>query len=193
LRRSNMSARLALILRYAGLVLLAAAVFVIIARWKLPMRRQRSRSILDIVRAAWVHWRRRREDLREHSADLAALRNAKVLMVGPEDKCFRVMRWKLETLRCRVIKSRSGTQALSIAQTENPDAIIVDALLPDMSAADFYDSLDRRDVPVAFVGVRSGQWEEVNKLGRNVICAGSPFDPEELAGAIGYVLRQKAG
>ncbi|MGB9619995.1 MAG: hypothetical protein ACPL7K_06260, partial [Armatimonadota bacterium] len=133
-----MSARLALILRYAGLVILALAIAVIIARWKLPMRERPSRSLLDILRGIWTRWRQRREELREHSANVAALRHRKILLVGPEGKSIRVLRWKLETLRCTVINSRTGTRALTAASSENPDAIIADALLPDMSAADFY-------------------------------------------------------
>jgi CheY-like chemotaxis protein len=185
-----MSARLAILLRYAGLIILALAILLIIARRKLPMREHRSRSTLDILRALWIRWRERREDTREHAGDLAVLRNKKVLLVGPEDKSFRVMRWKLEGLGCTVLRTRAGTQALALARNQSPDLVIADALLPDMPAVDFYESLEGCDVPVAFVGVLGRQWDELHKLGRNVTCAGKPFDPEEVAAAVGYMLRR---
>ncbi len=187
-----MSARLALLLRYVGLVILVLAIVLIIARWKLPMREHRSASTLDILRGLWARWRERRQGTREHSEDLAALRGKRALLVGPEDKSLRVMRWKLEGLRCAVVRARTGTQALALAHEERPDVVIADALLPDMSAEDFYRSLGSRDVPVAFVGALGRHWDEIRALGPNVTCAGRPFDPEEAAAAIGYMLRSGA-
>ncbi len=184
-----MSARLALLLRYVGLVILVLAIVLIIARWKLPMRDHRSRGVLDVLRALWAGWRERRKDIRELSEDLAALRGKTALLVGPEDKSLRVMRWKLEGLRCGVVSARTGREAVAIAARENPDMVIADALLPDMSAVDLYESLGRHETPVAFVGVQSRQWDELHRLGRNVVCVGKPFDPDELAAAIGYLLR----
>ena len=189
-----MSARLVLLVKWVAVAVLALAIVLIIARRKLPMRDRRSRSMLDILRALWARWRERREDAREHAGELAALRDKTALLVGPEDKSFRVMRWKLEGLRCEVFRARTGTQALSLARDEKPDLVVADALLPDMSALDFYQSLGRRDMPVAFVGVLGHQWDELHKLGRNVTCAGSPFDPEAVAATVGYMLgREEAG
>jgi CheY-like chemotaxis protein len=187
---TGMSARLALMIRWAALAVLVLAIVLIIARWRLPMREHRSRSTLDILRALWTRLRERREDAREHAVDVAALRDRTALIVGPEDKGLRVIRWKLEALKCKVIRARTGTHALAVARDEKPDVIVADALLPDMSAADFYQSLADADVPVAFVGVLGHQWDELHKLGRSVTCAGRPFDPEEVAAALGYMLRR---
>ncbi|MCX8053052.1 MAG: response regulator [Armatimonadetes bacterium] len=185
-----MSARLALILRYVGLVILALAILLIIIRWRVPMRERRSRSLLDIARGLYTRWKERREEAREHARDIAALRHKKALVVGMEDKALRVMRWKLEGLGCTVVTARTGRHGVAAAQRERPDVVIVDVLLPDMSAVDFYESLGEHNKPVAFVGVQDKQWNELRMLGRNVVCVGRPFDPEDVAAAIGYIIRK---
>ncbi|OFX17710.1 MAG: hypothetical protein A2Z18_07530 [Armatimonadetes bacterium RBG_16_58_9] len=68
--------------------------------------------------------------------------------------------------------------------------MIADALLPDVSAVEFYKSLNRRDIPVIYVGVLYAQWDELHRLGPNVLCLSKPFDPDEAAALAGLMLRR---
>ena len=137
-----------------------------------------------VRRKAW-------EDARERAEDLHAIWGKTALLVGPEDKSTRVMRWKMEGLRCGVLRARAGTQAVALFRERAPDLVLVDPLLPDMSAADFYNSLAESRKPIVFLGVSRHQWDELHKLGRNVVCVGRPFDPEEAAAASGDIIRRE--
>ncbi len=183
-----MPARVILLIRWLALIVLVLAVVLIIARWKLPMPQTRSESLLATLRRALAGLRKRRADVRAHENDLAALQGRRALLVDPDEKSARVMAWKLENLRCAVVRTRTGMQALSLARTRNFDFVVVDALLPDMSAAEFYRSLGSNDRPVVFVGVLASQHEELRSLSDNVACLSKPYDPEEAAAIAGYIL-----
>ena len=185
-----MSARLVLAARWIGLVVLALAIVLMIARWKLPMPQRRSEgSTLDFWRKLWRLWREKREDAREHSESLRALRGKTALLVGPEDKPMRVMAWRLEGFGCSVVKAATGAQGINQVRAKQPDLIVADSLLPDISAVDLFRSVPEFAGPIIFVGVLHSQRDELHGLGRNVVCAGRPFDPEELAAAAGHILR----
>lgn len=182
-----MPAQLFIILRYIGIFVLIIAILLIIARWKFPVE-TRSKSIFAYIRDIWNAMRERREDVREKKHNLEALRNKTALLIDPDEKSSRIMTWKLESLGCRILRARDGVQGINQAAEQNPDFIIADTLLKDMSATDFFNSLKMRDIPVIFIGVLRNQWDELHKLGRNVACFAKPYDPEEVASLTGYML-----
>ena len=185
-----MPARLALIVRYLALFLLLIAIALIIIRWKFPSREPESQGFVASLREFWRRLSERREDLRERAANLRALRDKFVLLVDPDDKSARVLNWKFGSLGCRMFRVRTGATGIARARSETPDFVVVDALLSDVSAADFYNSLGRSDIPVIFIGVLAAQWDELHILGRNIRCVSKPFDPDEVAALVGLMLRR---
>lgn len=163
------------------------AVLLIIARWKFPVQTQ-SKGFFAYLRDIWKALRERQEDVREKTQNLRALRNKTALLIDPDEKSSRIMTWKLESLECTVIRARDGAQGLSKVREQRPDFIITDALLTDMSASDFFHSLQTQNLPVIFIGVLRNQWDELHKLGYNVACFAKPYDPEEVASLAGYML-----
>lgn len=182
-----MPAQLFIILRYIGIFILIIAILLIIARWKFPVE-HRSKSIFAYIRDIWNAMRERRDDVREKAQNLQALRDKTALLVDPDEKSSRIMTWKLESLGCKILRARDGVQGISQTGEQKPDFIIADTLLTDMSATDFFSSLQKWDMPVIFIGVLRNQWDELHKLGRNVACFAKPYDPEEVASLAGYML-----
>jgi len=112
-------------------------------------------------------------------------------VVDPDDKSARVISWKLRHLKCTVIRAKSGSVGLSKASELGPDFIIVDALLPDFSAEDFYLALGSSTLPLVFVGALPEQERAVMDLGANVSVLGKPYDPDEVAETLGAALLQE--
>lgn len=138
----------------------------------------------------WETMRDRAADRRDRADSLRALRDSTALVVDPDEKSARVLAWQLQSLRCRVITSRNGAEGLAAANRTEPDIVIADALLPDVSAADFYQSLPSPERPVVFVGVVRDQYDSLRRLGRNVACFAKPYDPDEAIALAGYMLRR---
>lgn len=187
-----MPGRLVLMIRWIALFVLVAAIALIIARWKLPnasRSKEHTGSLWNTLKTLLIRWRRRRQEVREDARNLVALKRKRVLLVGAEDKYLRAIRWNLEALDCVIVRARTGAQALSIARDHKPDALVVDTLLPDMSALDFYELYEDKNTPIAFVGVNSQYWSELSKLGPRVVCASDDVEPGKLIGQLGRTLR----
>lgn len=187
-----MPARVLLLIRWIALLVLILAILLIIVRLKLPMPERRSTGLIESLRRLWARLRERREDARAKQADLRALQGKRVLLVDPEDKSARVMQWKLEDLGCSVITAKTGMQGLKLAARNAPDVVIVDALLPDIQASEFYRALELPDIPVVFVGTLASQYDELRRLGSKVACVSKPYDPEEVAALAGYMLPRES-
>ena len=177
--------------RWLALALLVIAIALIIIRWKCRDRPSVPyEGSIAFWHGVWRRWRERKEDVRERDRSLQALRGQTALVVDPDEKSCRVMSWKLENLGCRVVQARSGSQGAAMAANHDTDLVIADALLPDVSASDFYEMLDGLNAPVIFIGVLRDQRDELRSLGPNVACVAKPYDPEEVAALAGYLLRR---
>lgn len=189
-----MAARIVLILRWIAVAVMVLAVLLIMVRRKIPPARpSRSQSGPDWWREMWRRWMESREDARERSLNIAALRGRKALIVDPDPKSARVLAWRFQKLKCGVTRARNGAQAIARAREHEPDLIIADALLPDMMASEFYYGLPTRELPVVFVGVPAGQWDELRSLSHLIGCLSRPFDPEDAASLAGAMLRRMQG
>lgn len=184
-----MAAFLIAAVRWAALFALVVAVALIFVRWRFP-RQSNTQGLLAYWKYVWATMRERAADNRDRSASLKAVEGRTVLVVDPDEKSARVLAWQLQSLRCSVVIARSGTDAVAAAQRTNPDVVIADALLPDVSASDFYSCLPRRDGPIIFVGVLRDQYDTLRRLGRNVACFAKPYDPDEAIARAGYMLER---
>lgn len=185
-----MPEKLLLSARWIALLVLLVSVVLILARWKYPQKHERSQGTLAFWREVWRQWRKSRSREKEREADLRALRGSAVLLVDPDEKSSRVLVWRLEGLGCKVSKARNGTQGLTLASSAEPNVVIADALLSDVSAIDFLNALPTPKAPVLFVGVLQAQRQELLKLEGRVACLGKPFDPEDAVILAGRLLRQ---
>lgn len=180
--------------RYIALFGLVVSIALIFVRWRFPKKeskgdkgsgsREKEPSYWQVF---WYMRRKAKAKAREREGDLRAIRGKSVLVVDPDEKSSKVLIWRLEQLGCKVVKARSGSQAVGMASSV--DVVISDALLPDISAVEFCDALAGSDVPIVLVGVLRAQREELARLGDRVACLGKPYDPDDAAVLAGRALR----
>jgi two-component system response regulator VicR len=93
-----------------------------------------------------------------------------------------------------VLVARDGVEALSKAQQEQPDLIILDLMLPRMDGLEVCRALRReRDVPIIMLTARDSEVDRVVglELGADDYVV-KPFSVRELMARVGSVLRRAA-
>ena len=120
----------------------------------------------------------------------------KVLIVDDEDDIRELARIALERVGgLRVVAAGSGEEALALAASEQPDAILLDAHMPGIDGTQTLERL-RADpataaIPVAFLtgSVQMAEMEQFKSLGAVAVLP-KPFDPmtlaKQLARAVGW-------
>ena len=110
-----------------------------------------------------------------------------ILIVDDEDDIREVAQLSLEvTAGWKVLAATCGESAIAIAGAEQPDAILLDVMMPRLDGPSTYARLQDEDatrkIPVIFLTakVQSTDRERVAELGVQGIIA-KPFDPLELA------------
>ena len=117
-----------------------------------------------------------RKDL--HAA-LAALgivhetnRNITALVVDDEPRVAEVFDAYLQAAGCRVIRVTNGADALAEACAEQPDVIVLDLLMPDMSGFQVVDLMkalpETRAIPIVVMTAKMLTAEDRNALEGNV-------------------------
>ena len=90
-----------------------------------------------------------------------------IMLVDDEPHVLEVLRVTLEDLGFRLLEAQDGPGALSLAEQEAPDLVVLDVMLPSMSGLEVCKSLkessDTRETPVILLTARSG--EEDSKAG----------------------------
>lgn len=122
----------------------------------------------------------------------------KILIVDDEADIREVAAMSLETV-CgwNVLQAGSGAEAIRIAQQDNPDAILLDVMMPDMDGPKTLQAL-RADnalasIPVIFLTakVQSSDRKRLADMGVTTVLS-KPFDPlllgEQIAKALGWPL-----
>jgi two-component system, OmpR family, alkaline phosphatase synthesis response regulator PhoP len=122
----------------------------------------------------------------------------RVLVVDDEDTIQRVIQVCLEDLAgWEVLLAGCGSVALKLAETEQPDGILLDVSMPGMSGIEVLQHLRSRPatqaIPVAFLTARvqPDDREEFSRLGISGLIV-KPFNPielvEQIAEAFGWQL-----
>ncbi len=120
----------------------------------------------------------------------------KILVVDDEDHIREVAATSLEVVGgWAVVTASSGAEALSKAETENPDAILLDVMMPEMDGPTVFRALrkneETRTIPVVLLTakVQAAEREQFTDLGVDAVLA-KPFDPmtlhQEVAAALGW-------
>lgn len=111
----------------------------------------------------------------------------KVLIVDDEDDIRELARISLERVGgLHVIAASSGQEGLRLAEEEQPDAVLLDAMMPGMDGPATLQELKANgataQIPVVFLtgSVQSVERDRFRALGAAGILA-KPFDPMTLA------------
>jgi DNA-binding response OmpR family regulator len=116
----------------------------------------------------------------------------KILLVDDETMISEVLEAYLVKDGYQVFKSENGLDALRKAGTVQPDLIVLDLMLPDISGEEICRLLRKEsDVPILMLTAKSGEDEKINGI---VIGADDyvtkPFSPREVVVRIQAILRR---
>jgi CheY-like chemotaxis protein len=118
----------------------------------------------------------------------------RILIVDDEDDIREVAQVSLELVgQYEVLTASTGRDGLRSARDEQPDAILLDVMMPDMDGpatlAELLADPLTRDIPVLFLTAKTQSSERLrlSQLGAAGILT-KPFDPLKLAGEVATTL-----
>ncbi len=107
-------------------------------------------------------------------------RKKRVLVVDDEPRLRAFVEIKLRLSGYEVIMAASGQEALDLVQSENPDIMLLDIIMPGMNGFEVLRRLHTfRELPVIALSANPDTANEAMSLGANAFIA-KPFDPDEL-------------
>jgi len=120
----------------------------------------------------------------------------RILVIDDEDDIREVATVSLETVGgWEVMTANGGAQGIAIAEREQPDAILLDVMMPEMDGPTTLQNLQAnaatRNIPVILLTakVQSADRRRLADLGAKAVLA-KPFDPltlaDEVAGVLGW-------
>lgn len=121
--------------------------------------------------------------------------SAHILVVDDEPDISALVAYHLAREAYRVRTAASGPEALRALETEAPDLVVLDLMLPGMSGLELLAEMRRRaefeQVPVILLTARREEQDRIEglKLGADDYVA-KPFSPQELVLRVGAVLRR---
>ena len=114
----------------------------------------------------------------------------RVLIVDDEDDIREVAQISLEIVAgWKVLTASSGSAGLKIARADQPDAILLDVMMPDMDGPTTFQQLkadpEIRHIPVVLLTAKlqAADRKRFAELGVAGVLA-KPFDPLKLAGQV---------
>ncbi len=114
----------------------------------------------------------------------------RVLVVDDEPKIGNILRIKLRLHGYEVITTTSGAEAVEIIRTQNPDIVLLDILMPDVTGMDVLDRVRAfSQVPIVVFTARADIIQFAMKLGANDSIS-KPFEPDQLVAKIESVLKK---
>ncbi len=118
----------------------------------------------------------------------------RILVIDNEPYIQEVTQISLETVASwDVLTAGSGKEGVIIAEREQPDAILLDVMMPDMDGPTTFKHLQNnpltRQIPVILLTakVQDSDRRRYQEMGMTATIA-KPFDPLQLAGQIAEVL-----
>jgi two-component system, OmpR family, response regulator len=116
----------------------------------------------------------------------------KILVVDDEKKIVDIIRAYLEKEGYHVIPAFDGKMALSLAQNQHPDLIVLDLMLPETSGWDVCRAIRKTsDIPIIMLTARDEITDKIVglEMGADDYIT-KPFDAKELVSRIRAVLRR---
>ena len=112
----------------------------------------------------------------------------RVLVVDDEPGIGNFLRVKLRLAGYDIITTTSGAEAIDLVRTQQPDVMLLDILMPDVTGMDVLERVRTfSQVPVIVFTGRPDIASFASKLGANDYIA-KPFDPDQLVEKIRSVL-----
>ena len=118
----------------------------------------------------------------------------RIMVVDDEEDILEVARVSLEMVGgWEVMTARSGSEGLAKAETEQPEAILLDVMMPDMDGPTTFGKLqikaETRHIPVILLTakVQSADHHRFAQLGVSGVIT-KPFDPLELPKQVARVM-----
>src|SRR4029453_11724661 len=109
----------------------------------------------------------------------------KILVVEDEPDIRKLVQYNLTQERFNVLEAEDGEQALKLLQREKPNFVILDLMLPGLSAMEFCKLLSqRRDtakLPILMLTAKAGEADRIVglEMGADDYLA-KPFSPREM-------------
>lgn len=121
-----------------------------------------------------------------------------ILVVDDEQPIREMVEFSLERAGFKVVEAADGTEARIAIADQQPDLILLDWMLPDISGLDLARALRRenlaREIPIVMLTARTEEEDKVRGLDAGADdYVTKPFGPRELIARIKAVLRRAAG
>jgi DNA-binding response OmpR family regulator len=120
------------------------------------------------------------------------LEEKKVLIVDDENKIVEVIKSYLEKEGCIVFEACDGKQALEIFERVNPDLVVLDLMLPDMTGEEICSIIRKKSrVPIIMLTAKIDEKSIISGLhiGADDYIT-KPFSPRELIARIYAIFRR---
>ena len=118
-------------------------------------------------------------------------KRARVLVVDDEPRILRFTRLSLAASGYEVITAAKGQEALSLVQSDKPDIMLLDVVLPDTDGLEVLKKLRTFcQIPVIVFSAKTFNADQILSLGANDYIA-KPFKPAELLEKIKAILAAK--
>lgn len=121
--------------------------------------------------------------------------NERILIVEDEPRIADVLERYLRAAGYRTERASSGRRALELWRAANPDAILLDLMIPDMDGLEVARKVRATsDVPILMVTARADEVDRLVglELGADDYIA-KPFSPREVVARLRAVLRRSQG
>ncbi|KKM10554.1 transcriptional regulator [Clostridiales bacterium PH28_bin88] len=121
----------------------------------------------------------------------------KILVVDDEEPIVELVKFNLEKEGHHVLSAYDGNAALELAESENPDVIVLDVMLPGRDGFEVCRLLHSREatanVPVIMLTAKDEEFDKVLglELGADDYVT-KPFSPRELAARVKACLRRRS-
>lgn len=120
------------------------------------------------------------------------LKEKKILIVDDENKIVEVIKSYLEKEGCVVFEAFNGKEALEIFERVNPDLLVLDLMLPDMTGEDICSDIRKKSrVPIIMLTAKIDEKSIISGLhiGADDYVT-KPFSPRELLARIYAIFRR---
>jgi len=115
------------------------------------------------------------------------LQNKTVLVVEDDDMSFLYLNQLFMLTKCKLLHARSGSEALDLFDTHQPDMILMDIQLPDMEGTEVTSTIRLSDREIPIIAQTAGrsmeEQERALKAGCSTVLV-KPFTMEKLFEAI---------
>ena len=123
------------------------------------------------------------------------MKNRRILIVEDEEAIIQLLDYNLRAEGYETVVARDGEEAIEIALTAEPDAVLLDWMLPHKSGLEVCRRLRRRpetsDLPIIMLTARSEENDKLRGLDMGADdYVTKPFSPSELLARLRAVLRR---